>query len=180
MKTRFILPLIAFAVLVAVFSIGIKRAPEKSVLASVLIGKPAPVFDLPSLTDPARRVSSKTLLGKPWLLNVWATWCGACREEHSSLLQIQQEGQVSIIGLNWKDEDAAALGWLGELGNPYTQIAVDKRGHAAIDWGVYGAPETFLVDAKGVVIYKHVGALSAEVWQREFLPRLTGRAPGST
>lgn len=180
MKTRFILPLIAFAALVAIFAIGIKRAPEKSVLASVLIGKPAPEFDLPSLTDTAKRVKSKSQLGKHWLLNVWATWCAQCRVEHPTLLQIQQEGQVPIVGLNWKDNDAGALDWLDQLGNPFTAVAVDKRGHAAIDWGVYGAPETFLVDDKGVVIYKHVGAMTPEVWQREFLPRIQGRPPGST
>jgi cytochrome c biogenesis protein CcmG/thiol:disulfide interchange protein DsbE len=180
MKTRFILPLVLFAALVAIFAIGIKRAPEKSVLASVLIGKPAPEFDLPSLTEPAKRVKSQSHLGKHWLLNVWATWCAQCRVEHPTLLQIQNEGQVPIVGLNWKDDDAGALEWLNELGNPFESIAVDKRGHAAIDWGVYGAPETFLVDDKGIVVYKHVGAMTPEVWQREFLPRIQGRPPGST
>lgn len=180
MKMRFIIPVAVFVALVVVFAIGIKRAPEKEVLASVLIGKPAPDIDLPNLTDPNQRVTSKSLTGKPWLLNVWATWCVECRAEHATLLQIQQEGHVPIIGLNWKDDDAAAISWLGELGNPYSAVGVDKRGHTAIDWGVYGAPETFLVDAKGNVIYKHVGAMTPELWQREFLPRLNGRPPGST
>ncbi len=180
MKLRFILPLVAFVVLVAIFGIGIKRAPEKSVLASVLIGKPAPEFELPSLTDPNKRVSSKTLLGKPYLFNVWATWCIECRHEHQTLLDIQRSGQVPIIGLNWKDDNSAALSWLGELGNPYSEVLVDQNGHTAIDWGVYGAPETFLVDAKGIVIYKQVGPMSPDVWEREFLPRLPGKAPGST
>ena len=180
MKTRFILPLAIFVVLVVVFAIGIKRAPEKAVLSSVLIGKPAPEFDLPNLTDPGKRVSTKTFIGKPWVLNVWATWCFECRVENPTLLKIAQQGQVHVVGLNWKDDDAAAIGWLSENGNPFNTIAVDKRGHTAIDWGVYGAPETFLVDSKGIVIYKHVGALSLEEWQKKFLPLIDGRPPGST
>src|SRR5262249_4172153 len=145
MKARFLIPLVCFAALVVVFAFGIKSAPDHEVLKSVLIGKPAPEFTLPNLTDPAKQVTTASLAGKPWVLNVWATWCVECRAEHATLLQIQQEGQVAIVGLNWKDEDEAALNWLSELGNPYSAVGVDKRGHAAINWGVYGAPETFLV-----------------------------------
>ncbi len=178
MKNKFILPLVGFVVLVVILAIGIKRAPDKEVLASVLIGHPAPEFTLPSLTEPGSMVSSKTYLGKPYVVNVWATWCGECRVEHQSLLQLQQQSGVPIVGLNWKDDDAQALAWLAQLGNPYAQIAVDKEGRTAIDFGVYGAPETFLIDAKGIVIHKHVGALSMEIWQRDFAPRLAaGQSP---
>ncbi|MEP7243491.1 MAG: DsbE family thiol:disulfide interchange protein [Gammaproteobacteria bacterium] len=177
---KFLLPLAAFVLLAVVLGIGIKRSPEKSVIASVLIGRPAPEFNLPSLTDPTTKVSTSALRGKPYVLNVWGTWCVECRAEHSSLLELQKLGEVPIIGLNWKDDEAQALSWLSELGNPYAQIAVDKEGRTAIDWGVYGAPESFLIDAKGIVIHKHVGAMTLEVWRRDFLPRLTGRAAGAT
>jgi len=177
---KFLLPLAAFVLLAVVLGIGIKRSPEKSVIQSVLIGRPAPEFNLPSLTDPSAKVSTSALRGKPYVLNVWGTWCVECRAEHQSLLALQKLGQVPIIGLNWKDDEAQALSWLSELGNPYAQIAVDKEGRTAIDWGVYGAPESFLIDAKGIVIHKHVGAMTLEVWQRDFLPRLNGQPAGTT
>jgi cytochrome c biogenesis protein CcmG/thiol:disulfide interchange protein DsbE len=177
---KFIVPLAAFALLVVVLAIGIKRSPEKSFIPSVLIGRPAPEFTLPSLTDPNTKVSSATLHGKPYVLNVWGTWCVECRVEHQSLLEIQGLGQVPIIGLNWRDEEAQALDWIAKLGNPYTQIAVDKDGSTAIDLGVYGAPETFLVDAKGIIIHKHFGPLSMQIWQRDFVPKLTGHPADPT
>lgn len=177
---RFVLPLGAFVLLAVVLAIGVKHSPQNSVIKSVLIGHPAPEFTLPSLTDPTHPVSSKALLGKPYVLNVWATWCRECRLEHESLLQIQRLNQAPIIGLNWKDDDAGALAWIDQLGNPYTQIAVDKDGRTAIDWGVYGAPETFLIDANGIVIHKHVGPLSVQVWQRDFVPHLSGQPAGAT
>jgi cytochrome c biogenesis protein CcmG, thiol:disulfide interchange protein DsbE len=172
---RFLLPLGVFALLVVVLAIGIKRAPEKGAIASPLIGRPAPAFNLPLLTDASRRFDSSTLRGRPYLLNVWATWCAECRVEHDVLLEIQRSGLVPIIGLDWQDEDAQALEWLRQLGNPYALVLVDRDSRAAIDWGVYGAPETFLVDAKGIVVYKHVGALSREVWTSELMPRLKDR-----
>jgi len=177
---KFLWPLGAFALLAVVLAIGVKRAPEKSTIASVLIGRPAPAFDLPNLTNPSARVSTAALQGKPYVLNVWATWCGACREEHQSLLELQRLGQVPIIGLNWRDDDAGALEWITQLGNPYSQIAVDKDGRTAIDWGVYGAPETFLIDAKGIVIHKHVGPMSLDIWKRDFEPRIAGRKVNPT
>jgi cytochrome c biogenesis protein CcmG, thiol:disulfide interchange protein DsbE len=176
-KSRFIIPLIAFAVLAGILYIAVQRAPDRHFIASVLIGKPAPEFRLPSLTSPGTNVTSKALQGKPYLLNVWGTWCGACRMEHQSLLAIKDLGQLPIIGLNWRDDDALALDWLSQLGNPYSEVAVDKQGRVVIDLGVYGAPETFLIDAKGIIVHKHVGPLSMEIWKRDFEPRINGTAP---
>jgi cytochrome c biogenesis protein CcmG/thiol:disulfide interchange protein DsbE len=167
-----LLPLGVFAALIVILAIGVLRSGSKGTIESPLIGKPAPPFELPSLTDPARKISSTELKGRAYLLNVWGTWCAACREEHDMLLEVQRSGLVPIIGLDWKDEDAAALEWLARLGNPYETVLVDRDGRTAIDWGVYGAPETFLVDSTGVVAYKHVGPLTPLVWQREFIPRL--------
>lgn len=177
---KFLLPLAAFVLLAVVLGIGIKRSPEKSVIASVLIGRPVPDFNLPSLTDPNAKVSTAALRGKPFVLNVWGTWCVECRAEHAALLEVQKLGQVPIIGLNWKDDEGQALAWLAQLGNPYAQVAVDKEGRTAIDWGVYGAPESFLVDAKGIIVHKHVGVMTLEIWQKDFLPRLNPAPAGST
>jgi cytochrome c biogenesis protein CcmG/thiol:disulfide interchange protein DsbE len=175
MKSRYIIPLIAFVLLAGVLYIGVLRSPERHIIASVLIGKPAPEFSLPSLTSPGAKVTSKDLQGKPYMLNVWGTWCAACRVEHQALLQIQQLGQVPIVGLNWRDDDDLALAWLARLGNPYSEIAVDKQGRLAIDLGVYGAPETFLIDAQGIIVHKHIGPLSMEIFKRDFEPRLSGQ-----
>lgn len=177
LKSRFIIPLIAFVVLAVVLYAGVKSSSDNHILSSVLIGKPAPQFNLPSLTKPGASVTSKALLGKPYVLNVWGTWCGACRVEHESLMAIQQLGQVPIIGLNWRDDEDLALSWLSQLGNPYEEIAVDKQGRLAIDLGVYGAPETFLIDAKGIIVHKHIGPLSVEIFKRDFEPRLNGNEP---
>jgi cytochrome c biogenesis protein CcmG/thiol:disulfide interchange protein DsbE len=179
-RLKFILPIAGFALLVGLFAIGIKRSPDHEVLASVLIGKLAPDFALPSLTSPGATVGPKDFKGKPYLLNVFGTWCAACRVEHPFLMQLQQQGQVGILGLNWKDNNDETLAWLAQLGNPYSHVAVDFEGRAVIDWGVYGAPETFLVDSRGIIVYKHVGAMTKEVWAREFQPRLGGKPAGPT
>ena len=174
---RFILPVVIFLILAGVLYIGIVHSPDKSTMQSALLGKPAPAFELPLLGGEGRKLSSTLFAGKPWVLNVWGTWCQACREEHETLLAISRENRVPIVGLNWRDEDASALDWLKQLGNPYTVVAVDKEGRAVIDFGVYGAPETFFIDAAGIVQYRHVGAMTLDVWQREFvsrLPRATG------
>jgi len=174
---RFMLPLGLFALLAVVLAIGIKHSPEKGVIASPLLGRPAPPFSLPDLTHPAQVVRSADLKGRWYLFNVWGTWCEECRAEHEMLLQVRRAGVVSLIGLDWKDDDAQALAWLEQLGNPYQSVAVDRTGRAAIDWGVYGAPETFLVNPQGIVVYKHIGALTNETWTREILPRVTTAAP---
>jgi cytochrome c biogenesis protein CcmG, thiol:disulfide interchange protein DsbE len=170
--TRFLVPLGAFALLAVVLAAGIQRSGDKGTIASPLIGKPAPDFSLPVLTDAARRVGPGDWRGRWYLLNVWGTWCPGCRVEHELLLEVQKSGRVPIFGLNWKDDDAQAIAWLAQLGNPYEIVAVDHEGRAAIDWGVYGAPETFLVDPNGTVVHKHVGSLTREIWRRDFLPRL--------
>jgi cytochrome c biogenesis protein CcmG/thiol:disulfide interchange protein DsbE len=169
---RFLLPIGIFALLVVVLAIGIKRAPEKSIIASPLIGKPAPNFELPQLQDASSRFNLRQMNGRWYVLNVWGTWCGGCRVEHPFLLEVQRSGVVPIIGLNWKDQDAAAVEWLTALGNPYEVVASDHNGRVAIDWGVYGAPETFLVNPQGIVVHKHVGALTREAWDRDFKPLL--------
>jgi cytochrome c biogenesis protein CcmG/thiol:disulfide interchange protein DsbE len=169
---RFALPLVLFALLVVVLAISIRHSPDKSSIASPLVGRAAPGFALPSLTDAQHTVSSRDLKGRWYLLNVWGTWCVECRAEHSMLIEVGRTGVVPIIGLDWKDEDDHALEWLAQLGNPYQAIGVDHDGRTAIDWGVYGAPETFLVNAQGVVVYKLVGPLTRESWTQEFLPRL--------
>jgi cytochrome c biogenesis protein CcmG, thiol:disulfide interchange protein DsbE len=177
---RFLLPLGLFILLAAVLAIGIRHSPEKGIIASPLLGKPAPQFALPSLNDPAQQVRSADLKGRWYLFNVWGTWCGECRQEHETLLQVQRAGVVPIIGLDWKDDDGQAVAWLTQLGNPYQSVATDHSGRAAIDWGVYGAPETFLVSPQGVVVYKHVGALTPDTWTREILPRVSGWPAGKS
>jgi cytochrome c biogenesis protein CcmG/thiol:disulfide interchange protein DsbE len=171
---RFLVPLGVFALLVVVLVIGIRHSPDKGIIVSPLLGKPAPAFSLPSLLEPARTVSSGDFRGHWYLFNVWGTWCGECRAEHDMLLKVKAAGVVPLIGLDWKDDDHQAQAWLAQLGNPYAVIAVDRSGRAAIDWGVYGAPETFLVNPSGIVVFKHVGALDEDTWTREILPRVQG------
>lgn len=170
---RFLLPAGIFAALVALLFIGIQRAPTKSVIASPLIDQPAPQFVLPVLGS-NETFSNDSMRGRWYLLNVWGTWCAECRREHDMLLEIASRGEVPIVGLNWKDDPAAAKQWLEQLGNPYSVIPADREGRVAIDWGVYGAPETFLIDDRGIVRYKHVGALHPLAWESEFLPRIRG------
>jgi cytochrome c biogenesis protein CcmG/thiol:disulfide interchange protein DsbE len=169
---RFVLPLGAFALLAIVLGVGIKHSPDKGTIPSPLIGKQAPQFTLPVLTDPSQTLRSSDLKGRWYVFNVWGTWCGGCRQEHSVLLQIRKTGLVPVIGLDWRDEDAQAMEWINQLGNPYEVVAVDREGRTAIDWGVYGAPETFLVNPEGIVVYKYIGPLTLEAWQVEFVPRL--------
>ena len=167
---KFIVPFILFLVLGAFLYVGLQRDPRY--VPSPLIGKPAPEFMLPNLHDPAYPVDSKELHGRPWVLNVWGTWCGGCREEHDVLIAIARQSAVPLVGLNWKDDNAAARRWLRELGNPYAVVAEDREGRVAIDWGVYGAPETFLIGADGTVLYKHIAPMTMETWNKEFLPRI--------
>jgi cytochrome c biogenesis protein CcmG/thiol:disulfide interchange protein DsbE len=175
---RFLLPAAIFLALAGVLYVGVLHSPEKSTMTSALIGKPAPDFTLPGLGG--GQVSRKDLLGKPWVLNVWGSWCVACRDEHPVLMQIAQRGEVPLIGLNWRDEEQAATEWLRTLGDPYAATAVDGEGRTAIEFGVYGAPETFFIDAAGFVQYRHVGAMTPEVWQREFAARLPPVDRGAT
>jgi cytochrome c biogenesis protein CcmG/thiol:disulfide interchange protein DsbE len=169
---RFALPIALLAALVAVLLIALNREEPPSYVPSPLLGKDAPDFILPHLDDPARTLSRQDMLGDVSLLNVWATWCGGCREEHPFLMKLSRTAGVRIFGLNWKDDNSLARQWLDQLGDPYAAVGVDQDGRVAIDWGVYGAPETFLVDAAGKVLYKHIAPLTAETWEREFLPRI--------
>lgn len=167
---RFIVPIIGFAILVVFLSIGLTRDP--TFVPSPLIGKQMPVFNLPRLGHPGQTVSDADLRGQFSVLNVWATWCVGCRQEHPVLNEIARQGQVPIYGLNWKDDQALASGWLQQLGNPYVATAFDGEGRVAIDWGVYGAPETFLIAPDGTILYRHIAPITHEVWENEFLSRI--------
>lgn len=169
---RYLIPLAVFAVVVVVLAIGIAEAPRKDLVPSPLIGKPAPTFSLPSLTDPAHEVSSAQLRGHWYLFNVWGTWCVSCRMEHPELVRIARTGRVPIIGLDWKDSRADALAFLKREGDPYQRIAVDRKGNQAIRWGVYGAPESFLVNPEGIIVYKYIGPITPRAWVRDILPHL--------
>ncbi len=173
---RFILPAIVFAGLVVFFFIGLQLKPGE--IQSPLVGKPAPAFALESLGDPARQVGSAHFSGRPWLLNVWATWCAGCRDEHDALMAITRQNRLPMVGLNWRDDRALALRWLDQLGNPYVAVAFDHDGRTAIDWGVYGAPETFLIGADGTVLRKHIGVITMEAWERDFVPLLAPQGEG--
>jgi cytochrome c biogenesis protein CcmG/thiol:disulfide interchange protein DsbE len=167
---RFIVPIIGFAVLVVFLLIGLSRDP--TFVPSPLIGKQIPAFSLPRLGEPGQSVTDADLRGQFSVLNVWATWCSGCREEHPVLNQIAAQGQIPIYGLNWKDDTALASDWLRQLGNPYAATAVDGEGRVAIDWGVYGAPETFLIAPDGTILYRHIAPITMQVWKDEFLARI--------
>ncbi len=167
---KFLIPIAVFAALIAVLLFSLNRDP--SYVPSPLIGKPAPEFRLPRLADPQQTLATEDMGGRFSLLNVWATWCVGCRQEHDTLVQIASDYQVPIYGLNWKDNSDKAKMWLKELGNPYVATAVDLHGNVAIDWGVYGAPETFLLAADGTVLYKHLSPLTMAIWETEFMPRM--------
>lgn len=165
---RFAIPIVVFLLLVVVLAIGLTKDPRR--LPSPYIGKPAPEFELPSLTRPDGTVGSASYAGQVALLNVWATWCPGCRQEHDFLLQLAAEGAVPIYGLNWRDNGPDARRWLQTLGDPYVDSAFDQDGRVGIDWGVYGAPETFLIDQQGIVVHKHIAPLTREIWDRDFVP----------
>ena len=145
---------------------------DRDVLPSALIGKPAPEFVLPVLHDPSVTVDAAQLRGAPYLLNVWGSWCAACREEHPVLTRFAETRRVRVVGYNWKDEPADALRWLEQFGNPFFLVLADQEGRYALDWGVAGAPETFLVDGSGIVRWKHTGPLTDEVVATRLLPAL--------
>ena len=165
---RFLVPIGVFLALVVVLAIGLTKDPRE--LPSPYIGKPAPEVELPSLTQPGSTVGSANYAGQVALLNVWATWCPGCRQEHDFLLQLAAEGEVPIYGLNWRDNGPDALRWLETLGDPYVDSAFDSDGRVGIDWGVYGALETFLIDQQGRVVHKHIAPLTQEIWDRDFMP----------
>jgi cytochrome c biogenesis protein CcmG/thiol:disulfide interchange protein DsbE len=172
---KYFLPLIIFGLLFMVLTIGmgdIREGKNVSDLPSPLIDKPAPQFELPSLTDPSMTVSTSDFSGRPVILNVWATWCVGCRQEHEFLLELSESGTIPVYGLNWRDNGPEAQRWLQQLGDPYVDTAFDEDGRVGIDWGVYGAPETFLIGPDGTVLYRHLGPLNWDLWQERFIPLL--------
>jgi cytochrome c biogenesis protein CcmG/thiol:disulfide interchange protein DsbE len=169
---KFLLPMGAFVALAVLFAFGLNPNRDIHALPSPLIGKTAPLFHLTDVMDPARTVSNAALKGQVYVLNVWGTWCVACRQEHEALLDIARQNVLPIVGLDYMDQREKAQQWLTQLGNPYTAVGFDTDGRTAIDWGVYGAPETFLVDGEGRVIYKFISPMTPEVWQHDFLPRI--------
>jgi cytochrome c biogenesis protein CcmG/thiol:disulfide interchange protein DsbE len=170
--SRFIIPLAAFVALAAVLGIGIKNSRTVGQIQSPLVGKPAPAWSLPVLDGSGRTFGSKDLTGKWYVLNFWGSWCFACKDEHQELLKISSSSSVPIIGIDWRDDDGSARNFLDTLGNPYASVAADHDGRVVVDWGVYGAPETFLVSPQGVVVYKKIGPITPEEWNENFASRL--------
>jgi cytochrome c biogenesis protein CcmG/thiol:disulfide interchange protein DsbE len=165
---RYLVPLVIFVVLVAFLYRGLSLDPKR--VPSPLVGKPMPEFSLPRLKDPAATLGNSDLVGKVSILNIWATWCVSCRAEHEVLLLLAKTGKVDIYGLNYKDERPKALQWLTQLGDPYMANAFDADGRVGIDWGVYGAPETFIMDKQGIIRHKHIGPLTVDSLNNEILP----------
>ncbi|MCC6380338.1 MAG: DsbE family thiol:disulfide interchange protein [Burkholderiales bacterium] len=165
---KFALPLVVFAAIVAFLFVGLFRDPRE--VPSPLIGKPAPAFALANLHQPERKVAAADFKGQVWLLNVWASWCVSCRVEHPLWVELAKAKVVPIVGLNYKDKSAEGLAWLAQHGDPYTLSVVDADGRVGIDWGVYGVPETFVIDKDGVIRHKHIGPITTEALQRTILP----------
>jgi cytochrome c biogenesis protein CcmG/thiol:disulfide interchange protein DsbE len=165
---RYTIPLIVFIGLVLFFASGLKRDPRQ--VPSPFIGKPAPEIGVSQLKIPDKKIYRSDLLGKAALVNVWASWCVACRAEHEVLLRLARETRLPIIGLNYKDKREAALQWLVNLGNPYTAVAVDADGRVGMNWGVYGVPESFLLDPQGIIRYKQIGPLTWNAVEEKLLP----------
>lgn len=170
MRLKYLLPLGIFVVLVIFLAVGLKLDPRE--VPSPLIGKPAPDFTLPRLHQAANSLGTADLKGQVWILNVWASWCVACRAEHPVLNDLAKRIEVPLIGLNYKDQQADALAWLQRFGDPYTASVVDREGRIGIDWGVYGVPETFVMDKQGRVRYKHIGPVKPDDVTQKILPLL--------
>ena len=174
MWNRFLVPAGVFLIFIGIFVVGLTKDPSR--IPSPLVNNPAPEFALPSLQDAAVQVGSANYAGQIVLVNIWATWCPGCRQEHDFLVELANEGIIPIFGLNWRDNRPDALQWLQVLGDPYIASAFDVDGRVGIDWGAYGAPETFLVDASGIVIHKHIAPLTREIWERDFIPLIAQQA----
>jgi cytochrome c biogenesis protein CcmG/thiol:disulfide interchange protein DsbE len=167
---RFILPLAIFAVLVGFLAAGLKLDPRE--VPSPLIGKPAPAFALARLDDASKTVRREDMLGKVWMLNVWASWCAACRDEHPHLVAFARTKQMPIYGLNYKDTRNDGLAWLARFGDPYDASLFDQDGRVGIDFGVYGVPETFIIDKQGVIRFKQIGPVTPAIIQTRIVPLL--------
>lgn len=165
---RYLLPLLAFLGLALLLGLGLQRDPR--LLPSALLDQPAPAIDRPLLHDPQQRFDSTQLQGRVWLLNVWASWCEPCRSELPALKVLAARDGVALYGLNYKDRDAPARALLAQVGNPYLGSAVDADGRIGMDYGVQGVPETFVIDAAGLVRYRHLGPVDAQVWREQLMP----------
>ena len=163
-----LIPLLIFAILVVFLAIGLTRDPHE--IPSPLIGKPAPAFTAPVLDGAGAQFSAKDMLGKVWLLNTWASWCVACRQEHPLLVEFAKTKTIPVIGLDYKDQDADGLKWINRYGNPYDVSIADRDGRIGIDFGVYGVPESFLIDKNGVIRYKQIGPFTEEALRDKLLP----------
>jgi cytochrome c biogenesis protein CcmG, thiol:disulfide interchange protein DsbE len=168
MKTKFLIPLIVFIILVAFLAIGLNRDPQE--IPSPLINKPAPTFDIAQLELPNKSFSPASMKGQVWILNVWASWCVACREEHPVLVELAKSQIAPLIGLDYKDKREDALLMLARQGNPYTLSAFDANGRVGIDYGVYGVPETYIIDKAGVIRFKQIGPITTELLSRKIYP----------
>lgn len=169
-SVKYIAPLAIFVAMAILFWRGLSENP--TVVPSPLIGKPVPNFSSPSLLFPQKNLTNKIFLGHVSILNVWASWCYSCRAEHPVLMNAKLEDNAIIYGLDYKDKSQAAISWLKKEGNPFQSIINDPKGQLAINFGVYGTPETFLIDKKGIIRYKYIGPISPEVWKDDFLPRI--------
>jgi cytochrome c biogenesis protein CcmG/thiol:disulfide interchange protein DsbE len=167
-RWQLFIPLAGFVLLLMFLGIGLTRDPRE--VPSPLIGKPAPAFTLPTLARPQQKIALADMRGKVWLLNVFASWCVECRTEHPVLLDLAKSGAVPLVGLNYKDERSEGMRWLDKFGNPYTDIAYDRAGQVGIDFGVYGVPETYVIDKQGVIRYKQIGVVTPELLRDKILP----------
>ena len=165
---RFLLPLAIFVIVVGFLAVGLRLNPRE--IPSPLVGKSAPTFSLPQLYDQSKVFSPDELKGKVWLLNFWASWCSGCKTEHPVLMALAKSGEVPIYGLDYKDQKEEALTWLQRWGNPYPVVGMDVSGRVGIDYGVYGVPETYVIDKQGVIRYKQIGPLDDDVVAKKVLP----------
>ncbi len=170
MNKKALIPLGIFVVLVVFLAIGLTLDPKE--VPSPLIDKPAPLFSAPRLHEPTQQFNSKDMLGKVWLLNVWASWCVACRQEHPVLMEFAKTKTLPIVGLDYKDKEADGLKWLGRYGDPYDLSVSDKEGRIGIDFGVYGVPESFLIDKTGVIRYKQIGPVTEAALREKIVPMI--------
>jgi cytochrome c biogenesis protein CcmG/thiol:disulfide interchange protein DsbE len=169
MKTlRLLLPLAVFLIIVAFLWVGLYRDPRE--VPSPLVVKPAPAFTLAQLHEPGKKLSTDDMKGQVWLLNVWASWCVSCRVEHPLLVELARANVVPVIGLNYKDRNELGKQWLAQNGDPYKISVVDADGRVGIDWGVYGVPETFVIDKNGMIRYKQIGPITTEALEQKILP----------
>jgi len=167
---RYLSPLLFLAVLIIVFAKGLGPERNLNELPSPFLDKQAPKFDLPGLINPDEQISSSVYAGEVAIVNFWATWCGGCRQEHGFLMELSRKNEIPIYGIDWRDRRVEALNWLSQLGDPYRVSGFDADATTGIDWGVYGAPETFLIGKDGRLLHKHLGPLDRNTWETDFAP----------